>query len=462
MGSLAVDASARPASAGIGRAPSVAARGASAANWIALAIVCVAAFAIYSRVWTHAPLTMMDTVSYLHPVDDFRAHHHFTQLHGRLPGLTVFLLLVGTGRFCFYATLALHLLAVGALALLLFRLAVRPAFVWAFVFLAILPPYVQNAAFLSSETFTEAFLALGFVLLSLCVLNRSWPLALLGSLCLVWAGLARPAVLFVPFALALILVLVSWQRFRRAAAILVLAPILFAGSWVLYTGIEFHYFGLSYFSGYQLSCSTIGMYEYIDNPIAREELLNARAEMYVAGMTPNDAIWKAVPHLEQRLGLNEVDLGRFLLRMNVKLITHHPEVFLEEFSRAMLMYWFPYLTKSLGYGGVLKLLWDAFQLMVAAVFLFEVAVLGGFAIGSRFVDRGLISGVSDRLLIYLLALGAIFQVEIMSCAVVGGSNPRFRSVTDPLSIFCAVFVADWALTAWRGSRRAPLLGQVQP
>jgi len=455
MSSLAIDAKTQSAAANLGRLPAVAGRrGLKPANWIAMAVVCVAAFVIYSLLWAQAPLSMTDTVSYLHPVQDF---HRFTQLHGRLPGLTVFILMVGTGRAYFYATLALHLIGVGALALLMFRLGVRAAFVWTFAFLGVLPPYVQNAAYLSSETFTEAFLALGFVLLCAFVLKRRWPYCVFASLCFVWAGLARPAILFVPFALALILVVVSWKRFLRAAAVLVLAPVLFVGGWILYTGLEFHYFGLSYFSGYQLSCSTIGMYEYIDNPIAREELLKARAGMYVAGMTPNDAIWKAVPHLEQRLGLNEVDLGRFLLRMNVKLITHHPEAFLEEFTRAMVMYWFPYLTKVLSYRSALKLVWDGVQLLVAAVFLFEVGVLGGFAIGSKFLDRGLVSRVSDKLLIYLLAIGAIFQTEITSCAVVGGSNPRFRSVTDPLTIFCVVVVADWALTAWRASHRDPVL-----
>jgi hypothetical protein len=68
------------------------------------------------------------------------------------------------------------------------------------------------------------------------------------------------------------------------------------------------------------------------------------------------------------------------------------------------------------------------------------------------LNRKLVSFTDDRSVIYLIALTIIFQTQILSCAIVGGSNARYRSVTDPLILFAIALVADWCLTTWRANR----------
>jgi len=394
---------------------------------------------------------------YLAVVQDFLAHDHFSQSHTRTPGLPLFLLLVGTGRTYFYATLSLHLLSVGALTLLLSRFAVRSRLIWAFFFIALLPPYLQNTAYLATESITAAFLTLGFVGLSLYILDRRWPYCLFASLCFVWAGITRPTNLVTPFLLAAILLVLPGRRLARAAALLVCMPALLFGSYVLYSAFHFQSFDIRSMAGYQLSNSTVFLYEYIPNPIAREELLKARSAMYAEKMAPNFAVWRAQPVLKQRLGLSDAELGRFLLRMNLRLILHHPEVYLEAIARSSNVYWFPYETKVIANSLILKAVWYGLQILMVTAFLLELTVLAGLFVGSHILNRTF-DFAGDRAVVYVLAIAIVFQTMVVSYAVIGQGNARYRSVTDLLIIFGVALIADWGRTMWHASRRAPVLG----
>jgi hypothetical protein len=456
MSSIAIDSKPQTAAGSLGRdSRAVERRGFNSTHWLVVAIVFAAAFLMYSFSWTSAPLANTDTPSYLEPLNDFLANHHFTQLHGRTPGLPLFLYLLGTGRAYFHATLLMHFVGVAALLFALSRLRVRAAFLWVVALLMLLPCYVQNTAWLGTEAITETFLALGFAGLCLFIVDRRLVYAVFSSFFFVWAGLTRPTNVFTPFVLAAILLLFPRKKVLRAAALLVLIPGLIIGSYISYTGVKFHYFGVSYLTGYHLSNATIELYEGIDNPVARQVLLQARTDMHVNGFTPNDAVWRARKELKGHLGLNDFQLAAFLLKMNVRLITHHPEAYLEEVARASCMYWFPYLTKVVDTKPFFKLVSDGIQLSVSAIFLLQVAMLGSLVAGGFMLKRKLVSFTDDRSLIYLLALAIIFQTQILSCAIVGGSNARYRSVTDPLILFAIALVADWCLTTWRASRFLP-------
>jgi hypothetical protein len=427
--------------------------GLDAKRWIALLALCFSALLMYGALWPQAPLSNTDTTGYLEPLHDFVAHHRFTQLHGRTPGLPFFLFVTGTGRGYFYAGLLLYLAGVANLVFLLFRLRVRDWLVWTFAFLVFLPPFTQNVAYIASEGLTEALLMLGFGLLGLYILDNRWGYCLIASLLFGWAGLTRTTNVVTPFLLAAIIIASPMKRLRRGAVVLVCVPALILGSYAAYNGVRFRYFGLSFMNGYHLTLSTVGMYEYIDNPIAREELLKARKQLYEEGLAPSDAaVWQARPGLEKRLGLSDMELGRFLAAMNLRLIVHHPEAYIEGSVETAVINWFPYITKILSTGPVFKLVWDGLQLAVVAIFLFQVTILASLVAGSRILHRKLLSFTSGRSLVYVLALAIIFQTEILSSAVVGGSHPRYRSVVDPLIIFCVALIAEWCIRTSRSSR----------
>lgn len=208
MSSIAIDSTAQPIADNRGHDSSlIERRGFNSTQWVMAAIMFAAAFLVYSFSWVSAPLANTDTASYLEPLNDFLAHHHFTQLHGRTPGLPLFMYLLGTGRAYFHATLLMHFVGVAALLFGLSRLQVRAAFIWIVALLMLLPCYVQNTAYLGTEAITETFLALGFAALCLYVVERRLVYAVFAALFFAWAGLTRPTNVFTPFLLAAILLL---------------------------------------------------------------------------------------------------------------------------------------------------------------------------------------------------------------------------------------------------------------
>ncbi len=420
-------------------------------NWLILVLVSIAALLIYSRLWTKAPFSITDTPTYLELLPDL-SHFHLTKLYGRTPGLPLYMMLVGTGRAYFYVTLLIDLISVCAMAAFLFRLKVRTGFVWAFVVIALLPPYVQNVGYLASEALTASFLVFGFVCLSMFLIDRLWLYGALASLWFAGAALIRPTNAITPFVLAFMMLVWGGRRLIRAAILLVSLTALALGTWIGYNGAKFHFFGITYMTGYYMSNGTPELYPLIDNPIAREELLKARNSMYAVGMSPNDAIYLAKVPLERRLGLDDVSLSRFLVKMNMKLIEHHPQAYLEDVARASFTYWFPYSTKALGSLPAGPLLSDGIQDFVATAFWLSLVVFFGLWVGLKILNKET-PRLEPKLFSYTLALAIIFQTQMVSCTTVGGTVPRYRSVTDPLMIFATVLVADWAYTTWHASRQ---------
>ena len=158
--------------------------------------------------------------------------------------------------------------------------------------------------------------------------------------------------------------------------------------------------------------------------------------------------------MKQRLGLSDAELGQFLLRMNLRLIVHHPEAYIEKISRGTNGYWFPYETKVIGNNVILKVLWYGLQFLIGATFLLELTVLIGLFVGSRILNRDF-DLAGDRAVVYLLAIAIIYQTMIVSYVVIGSGDARYRSVTDLLIIFAVALIADWGRTMWRANRRAP-------
>jgi hypothetical protein len=138
--------------------------------------------------------------------------------------------------------------------------------------------------------------------------------------------------------------------------------------------------------------------------------------------------------------------------MNLRLIAHHPRAYLGQTARGLNLYWIPYWTKMIdGDNAIAKLLWYGIQALIVAVFLFEMVVVTGLLVGSYILNRD--SGFTgDRWVVFLLAISIIFQIVIVSYAVMGMGDPRYRSVTDLLILFAIAVFGDWAWKMWHTSR----------
>ena len=120
----------------------------------------------------------------------------------------------------------------------------------------------------------------------------------------------------------------------------------------------------------------------------------------------------------------------------------------------MNTYWFPYQTRAITSLPVLKAAWYFLQLLVGVFFLFEVTVLASLFVVSWIFNRAF-DFIGNRAVVFMLAIGIIYETMSVSYLVIGSGNPRYRSVTDVLIIFAVILIFDWAMTMWRESRLTP-------
>src|SRR5262249_28764141 len=125
--------------------------------WVAFTLVLffVGAFTFYVIFWPEAPAIQPDSGSYLRFAQDL-ADFHIDQLHERTPGYPIFLLLTGSNqspnRTLFYVSLLLHFASICLLASILFRVGLSGMKIVFFSLILLLPPFVEPAAYVLTET----------------------------------------------------------------------------------------------------------------------------------------------------------------------------------------------------------------------------------------------------------------------------------------------------------------------
>ena len=125
-------------------------------------LLFAAAFCFYGALWSKAPATQPDSGSYLRLAQDL-SDFHIDRAQERTPGYPVLLLLTGSSqspnRGLFYVSLALHFASIWLLASVLWRAGLSGRKVTLFSLILLLPPFVEPAAYVLTETLAEAMLA---------------------------------------------------------------------------------------------------------------------------------------------------------------------------------------------------------------------------------------------------------------------------------------------------------------
>jgi hypothetical protein len=164
-----------------------------------------------------------------------------------------------------------------------------------------------------------------------------------------------------------------------------------------------------------------------------------RGEMY---------IWRALPELKKRTGMDMAELDGRMLELNLRLIRSAPLTYLEEVAHAFSSYWFSASTGLSNFDSrSLQLIWSLIHF--ALLFLF---VTFGFAfpgcaaavvMSSSRIRTGL-SGMEHYLPVFLLPLTIIFYTALVSSMVEVG-NPRYRIPTDLLIFFVIITGAHFTV-----------------
>ncbi len=395
----------------------------------------------------------------------------------RTPGYPLFLALCRTEEGAYLAQLVLGLLT----TLLVFYLGWRVSQKGWFGALAALahslnPQQLFFEASLITESLTTFLLACALAGLAHLLYARPHP-GLGSGACALAIGLAggltalvRPLFVFLPVWLALFLLFGNDSVSRRPrwglALTAAVSGLALLALWAGFLYQRFGRWGLTTMTGYHLVQHTGVFFEYVPDRYAplRDTYLAYRARRLAETGQSNNAIWEAIPAMQQASGLSFYDLSDTLARLSYQLIRRHPMLYLRNVVEGWFwfwkapVYWSPTLFVSPVYGEVVRRWVNVAHVgLIVSNGLF----LAGVAV---FLWRGWRVRWPENPFLYCLT-GAILTTSLLQTLLDHGDNPRFAV---PLQTFILLLVLWWStsvLTTWHfrdsskignGSRRSAL------
>ncbi|HTX93299.1 MAG TPA: hypothetical protein VMC09_18935 [Anaerolineales bacterium] len=373
----------------------------------------------------------------------------------RLPGYPIFLAWLGPDERVYAAQLILGFLITLLFFYLGWRLTGRGWFAaLAAAAYTLNPQTLLVEADLLTETLTIFLFALCLAgtawLLYSASEPASWKAILAGMGIGLAAGLTimvRPLFIFLPFLAALALLL-PWRarwRIRWAAALPVLAVSLaLVGTWVNYIHARSGTWGLDVMGGYHLMNHVGPFFQDAPDEYAavRDAFLRYQAAQLAKTGSTGNAIWDAIPELEQVSHLGFDDLSRLLSRIAFRLILQHPGLYLKNVALGWLNFWrVPvHWTPALPGRPVLGFLQRGIILILrGCLFLCNLVFIAGTLalVSKRFRLR-------LRMKPFLwLSLGSIWAASLLQTLVEYGDNPRY---SIPLQTLILLVVIYWGVS----------------
>ncbi len=413
----------------------------------------------YSLAWPEAPLLASDSRTYLKVAEDLK-DFHLDALTLRTIGYPLFLRLTGSGlepsRTLFVASLVAHFLAIWIFAQVLVRCGLKNRTVAALACLVALPPFVEPAAMVLTETLSQLLLLAAFSFLLLGLGGPRLRLVFVSGLLFGVAAIVRPTFQAIGPALALAVLGSGWltgealkasSKQLRAAVLLGVTCVAVVGGYATWSWVRFDFFGLAPGTlGYSLSTKTSKVLERLPEEYAaeREILIAGRdANLIERGSshTGEQFLPGTKPALEEATGLRGLELEDHILHLNLLLVRAAPLHYLWESLRALPTYWFPTAGPLSSFGSpLLKVAWTALHFLLVGIFFLQcIVICGGVLL--ELTGRGNRSGLRslDALLPFpeaspfLLAGAIVFYTMAISCGLHHG-EARYRNPTDLLIV----------------------------
>jgi 4-amino-4-deoxy-L-arabinose transferase-like glycosyltransferase len=397
----------------------------------------------------YRPVSYNDTASYKRLADAILAG--WKAYDGtRTPGYPFFLALLGGDERVYAAQLFLGFLT----TLLLFYVAWRISGLnWLAGLAALAHTLNPQQIFFEADLLTES---LTTFLIILSIASLTWiyfsnkpalwkvlGVGLLTGLASGCAALTRPLFIFVPFWMAFFLV-VFWHAYTRirwgGALMIGLAGALVLGLWLYFIYSRFDMLSLTTMTGFHLVQHTGLFFEYVPDQYAviRDVYLQYRAEQIATTGSPGNAIWAAIPALQQASGLNFYDLSRLLTKISIQLIINHPWLYLKNVILGWFWFWKApvyYLADSFRFAwlGTLSK-WINVGWRGALIILNIVFVSGSMVLVLKNVRR--ILGMNN---FFWFLLGTIWLTSISQTLLDHGDNPRFLVPVQSLVVLVVFY-----------------------
>jgi 4-amino-4-deoxy-L-arabinose transferase-like glycosyltransferase len=250
------------------------------------------------------------------------------------------------------------------------------------------------------------------------------------------ALLVRPLFIYFPFWILLFLVIDrqekegSWfpVQLNLPAAVAFLLPVTFiTGGWVNHIHNQFGDWSLTTMTGYHLIQHTGIYFEKAPDEYAslRDTYLKYRDQQIAARGNQANAIWDAIPEMQQVSGYNFYDLSRVLAKISVGLIKDHPELYLRSVVKGWYyfwrvpVYWSSQALRLESLATPIKFLVLGSRLaLIAANLLFLISTL------VLLLARSLRKAYKVPAALWCIA-GSVWFASVLQTVVDHGDNPRF-------------------------------------
>ncbi len=404
------------------------------------ALVALISMFAYGYFLPKAPFEVTDTATYVRAAQDL-ADGHLDELQLRTPGFPLLLLATGIGHGFFYTAFVLHALSAWFLLLILGWLKIKLWQRWLVFLLALSPPYIQSTLFVATEALAAPCLVAAVVALHKTAAGGRLAFAVLSGVLIGCATMARPTFALFGLVAAAILLLCYRRQLLRHAVLVGVVSLLFPVGYSAFNAFRFNYPGLTYGIGFHFGTRIPSLFPYIPDASVRKILLDKRNEMFAREANYYWTVWQSRPALREKLGMSEVQLANYMLRLEMSLVLHHPVIYIQQVARTLSTYWFPYHTDDLAFHPLVKPLSYGLQFVVTGLFFAGQFVIWGTLLASKIL-RLRRPMRTEPLFAFSLATSAVFYVALVSCAVDWG-EARYRSVTELLAILSVVLAANW-------------------
>lgn len=269
------------------------------------------------------------------------------------------------------------------------------------------------------------------------------------------AALTRPLFIFMPVLLAILLAFSLKKKqlvFNWKPLLGVLLPaLLLIGGWMRWIQTNYHVFSMTTMTGYHLVQHTGVYFEKVPDEYAviRDVYLEYREARIEERGTQGNAIWDAIPALQDATGMNFYELSRTLQKISIRLILDHPGLYLARVARGWWMFWrapvywdqtainFPQLAATLS-----NLVLGARGVIFFANILFIITSFLGLLLKNLREIWAL-----DRFM--WLVAASVWATSVVSSMLDHGDNPRFLIPLQTAVIFWGMWIA---YTTWLSLR----------
>ncbi len=415
-----------------------------------LFIVLVVAISLRVILFTTYPaVSYSDTASYRRSANTILGG--FNDYDGtRTPGYPAFMAVIGPDLAVYAAQLALGLGITLAWFWIGWKASGKPFF-GAIVALAhtLNPGQFFFEANLLTETLATFWLVVALLGAFLWLKNPKLQSIWVGigiGLSAALATLTRPLFIFMPIWLAVFLAIhFDRKKLRlnwKALVSILLPAILLVGGWMWWIQSNYHVFSLTTMSGYHLVQHTGYYFEDVPEEYGtlRDVYLAYRELRMAERGTQGNAIWEAIPALQEATGMNFYELSRTLQHISVQLILSHPWQYLARVAQGWWLFWRApvYWSSTHIHSDFLVsvlngLILAARALIFAANMVFILSTIG--AVFAKYLRR--IWALTPFM--WLLA-GSVWATSIASSMLDHGDNPRFLIPLQTAAIFWVLWI----------------------